>query len=114
MEGEGLIANFVRESWQDKENEEDREIEEIKGNGGPDVGGGSHEMGNRLFHPGSGDLGDPGCIEGEEGDERFDKDFDEHRLMIADGGGGGTRTHASLATQKISDLSQWPLCDASR
>lgn len=29
-------------------------------------------------------------------------------------GGGGTRTHASLAAQEISDLSQWPLCDTSR
>lgn len=114
MEGEGLITYFVINSWQDKKDEEDREVEDVEGDGGPDVGGSSHEMGDRFFHPGSSNLRDPRRVECEKGDDGLDEEFDEHRLIIADGGGGGTRTHASLATQKISDLSQWPLCDASR
>lgn len=35
-------------------------------------------MGDNLFHPRRGDLSDPDTIDGEEGNEGLDKEFDKH------------------------------------
>ena len=83
MEGKCLIAYFVSKAWQDKEDEECREVEDIKGNGCPDVRGGGHEVGDGLFHPGGSDLRDPNRVEGEEGKEGFEKEFDEHKIILS-------------------------------
>jgi len=40
-------------------------------------------VGDGLFHPGSGDLSDPGGIQCEESDEGFDEKFDEHKSIVA-------------------------------
>lgn len=83
MESQCLVASLVRECWQNKEDEERREVEEVKSHGGDQVGGGGHEVRYSLFHPGSGNLRDPGRIEGEKGNERFNEEFDEHTIILS-------------------------------
>lgn len=65
-------------SWDQEKDEKSTQVKNIKSDRGHDIGRRGHEVGNGFFHPGSGDLRDPGGIEDEEGNEGLKEEFDEH------------------------------------
>lgn len=75
------------ESGSEDEVDKSGKVDEIKGESGEQVGGGGYEVRDRLLHPWGGDKSDPDRVDGEEGWEGLEKEFNIHELIVAKLGG---------------------------